>query len=437
MWDESSFTKHLKGRPHQIMVDGLNDKYKLKVELLRHDLRIAEQQREMELERKQRHGMKMYNQSREYCAMCDLHFYGNLISHRKNVRHQKLKAFLHPKCSHCTKEFSTRLEWDEHRLTSSHLRRVAEYRRTTKPDIKDDEFDLDDLVNPELISEGEMVCKDIDIVTKQQAEEDIIEIKEEVKEKTEGESPAKEGEEVEEGGEAMEEGDASKVEENAYNSIDLDPAKLPKYGSTLSVGLDLIKQVNGFMCRGCRKFMPTEEDYKVHVRTMDHYNNYCNLVRAKARVTARRKREEQAKERAEKGEDKDSKKDDEKEKTNNTDDEGNWKRRSKGKEDEDEEEDAGGVNNSAMEVDEGTASEEKLQIKGESVWNEVDNMLDEAPKEENVLNKVEEEEKVPIKVEEEENEEEEEVKEEEVVVTKGRNKATRGGRGGKSRRGGK
>jgi hypothetical protein len=42
----------------------------------------------MELERKQRQGLKMYNHPREYCAMCDLHFYGNLISHRKNVRHQ-------------------------------------------------------------------------------------------------------------------------------------------------------------------------------------------------------------------------------------------------------------------------------------------------------------------------------------------------------------
>lgn len=42
----------------------------------------------MELERKQRQGMKMFNHPREYCAMCDLHFFGHLISHRKNVRHQ-------------------------------------------------------------------------------------------------------------------------------------------------------------------------------------------------------------------------------------------------------------------------------------------------------------------------------------------------------------
>ncbi|KAG8336711.1 Zinc finger protein [Homalodisca vitripennis] len=88
MWDEISFTKHLKGRPHQHMMDGLNEKYKLKVDLLRHELRLAEQQREMDLERRQRQGAKVFQHPREYCAMCDLHFYGHLISHRKNIRHQ-------------------------------------------------------------------------------------------------------------------------------------------------------------------------------------------------------------------------------------------------------------------------------------------------------------------------------------------------------------
>lgn len=60
-------------------------------------LQLAEQQREMELERKQRQGMKMFNHPREYCAMCDLHFFGHLISHRKNVRHQV--SWLHRRCT--------------------------------------------------------------------------------------------------------------------------------------------------------------------------------------------------------------------------------------------------------------------------------------------------------------------------------------------------
>jgi len=194
MWDETSFTKHLKGRPHQLMMDGLNEKYKLKVDLLRHEMRLAEQQREMELERKQRQGLKMYNHPREYCAMCDLHFYGNLISHRKNVRHQKLKAFLHPKCSHCNKEFSTRLEWDEHRLQFSHLEKVAEFRRANKPDMKDDDFDIDELVNPDSVNCGEMVNKEIPVLIRSHSEEDITgELREEpLKEREDNKKEVKE-----------------------------------------------------------------------------------------------------------------------------------------------------------------------------------------------------------------------------------------------------
>lgn len=36
-----SFNKHMKGRPHQLMMDGLSDKYKLKVDLLRHEMRVS------------------------------------------------------------------------------------------------------------------------------------------------------------------------------------------------------------------------------------------------------------------------------------------------------------------------------------------------------------------------------------------------------------
>lgn len=31
----------MKGRPHQLMMDGLSDKYKLKVDLLRHEMRVS------------------------------------------------------------------------------------------------------------------------------------------------------------------------------------------------------------------------------------------------------------------------------------------------------------------------------------------------------------------------------------------------------------
>jgi hypothetical protein len=55
---------------------------------------VAEQQREIEMERMKRQGKKVNMSIREYCTMCDLHFFGNLIVHRKNDRHQVMMSFV-------------------------------------------------------------------------------------------------------------------------------------------------------------------------------------------------------------------------------------------------------------------------------------------------------------------------------------------------------
>lgn len=40
--------------------------------------------------------------------------------------HQRLKRYLHPNCTTCDKEFPSRIEWVEHRLTPEHLRKLAD-----------------------------------------------------------------------------------------------------------------------------------------------------------------------------------------------------------------------------------------------------------------------------------------------------------------------
>lgn len=72
-----------------MMVEELDQSYKLKVELLRHEMRVMEQQRENDIQRAQRKGksnVKM--QQRGFCTMCNLSFLGMLPAHRKNERHQ-------------------------------------------------------------------------------------------------------------------------------------------------------------------------------------------------------------------------------------------------------------------------------------------------------------------------------------------------------------
>ncbi|PSN42303.1 hypothetical protein C0J52_11138 [Blattella germanica] len=101
-----------------------------------------------------RQGKKVNMNIREYCTMCDLHFFGNLIVHRKNDRHQQLKNYLHPRCSPCGKEFPTRVEWDHHRLTPLHLRKTAEARSKSRKSGSDDEFGIEELISGKEVERG-------------------------------------------------------------------------------------------------------------------------------------------------------------------------------------------------------------------------------------------------------------------------------------------
>lgn len=125
MWDAKSFENHIKGRAHQQMCEKVDDSYRIKADMMRESIRLSEEKNNIEMERMKRLGKKTKNMQLSRCAMCDLEFYGQLFLHRKSSGHQKLKQFLHPKCLPCNKEFPTRMEWDNHRHTSEHLRKKA------------------------------------------------------------------------------------------------------------------------------------------------------------------------------------------------------------------------------------------------------------------------------------------------------------------------
>lgn len=284
MWDATSFEKHVTGKRHQIMMEQLDETYKIKVELLRHEQRAAESQREMEIERLERQGKKVFNNKREYCTMCDLHFYGNLISHRKKDRHQKLKSFLHPKCHLCHKEFPNRLEWDDHKLTAPHLLKVAEYHRTTKPGVKDEDMDGNDI---ESLDGG-------DVSVFAELDDDL---------------------------------DFSKDGKKLDFDLSVIPASVEEYDPEAPVGTDLVVEVSGHLCKICNKFLNNSEEAQVHSRTLTHYKNFAAVVKLKAKA-------EKGKEAAEKAaEAKARKKENEKKKRDGKDDEGNWKRKKEGEKD--------------------------------------------------------------------------------------------------------
>ncbi|XP_011502532.1 PREDICTED: zinc finger protein on ecdysone puffs [Ceratosolen solmsi marchali] len=264
MWDGNSFENHLRGRAHQLMMDKLDESYKLKVELMRHELRVAEEQRELSLTNSKRRGKKLSVDLsvREYCTMCDLNFYGTLSSHRKSEKHQQLKTFLHPRCFPCAKEFPSRIEYDEHCLTPTHMKNAVQNEEQRKNKKKDK------------LAKGESEIRN--------AEDEEKDIGIDMKNDKLDDSAT----------------DASDyVTEIPDEPIDA-KLKIPSYKHCrthqLSIGKSLVKEVNGYHCERCRRFMLTEEDMTAHLRSITHYRNFIQEIKtlqAAAEVIAKTEQE--------------------------------------------------------------------------------------------------------------------------------------------------
>ncbi|XP_020708477.2 zinc finger protein on ecdysone puffs isoform X2 [Athalia rosae] len=242
MWDGYSFENHLRGRAHQLMMDKLDESYKLKVDLMRHELRVAEEQRELSLNNSKRRGKKVSVDLnvREYCTMCDLNFYGTLSIHRKSDKHQQLKTFLHPRCLECAKEFPSRIEFDEHCLTPIHMKSLAQVEGQRK-------------------NKKEKLAKGESEVSTVEDEEDILNI--EVKVDKEEQLP--------ESTEFL----TDFVDNPADPRYKIPPFKQCRTNQ-IAVGKSMVKEVSGYHCAKCRRFMLTSDDMTAHLRGITHYRNF-------------------------------------------------------------------------------------------------------------------------------------------------------------------
>ncbi|XP_050447534.1 zinc finger protein on ecdysone puffs isoform X2 [Cataglyphis hispanica] len=247
MWDGFSFENHLRGRAHQLMMEKLDESYKLKVDLMRHELRVAEEQRELSLNNSKRRGKKVsvdFN-VREYCTMCDLNFYGTLSTHRKSEKHQQLKTFLHPRCFPCLKEFPSRIEYDEHCLTPAHMKNAVQCEEQRKNKKK------------EKLAKGEA-----EVRTAEDEEKDVCHDTKNEKEEDSGEQEY-----------------ITDITEN----INEKKFKVPSYKycrqNQIFIGKSMVKEVQGFYCERCRRFMLLAEDMNAHLRSITHYRNFLAEVK--------------------------------------------------------------------------------------------------------------------------------------------------------------
>ncbi|XP_043497260.1 zinc finger protein on ecdysone puffs [Polistes fuscatus] len=248
MWDGYSFENHLRGRAHQLMMEKLDESYKLKVDLMRHELRVAEEQRGLSLNNSKRRGKKIPVDLniREYCTMCDLNFYGTLSTHRKSEKHQQLKTFLHPRCFPCLKEFPSRIEYDEHCLTPAHMKNAVQCEEHRKNKKK------------EKLGKGEA-----EVRTAEDEEKDV--------------GPDQKSEKEEESGEFE---FITDISENLKDK----KFKIPSYRycrqNQVSIGKSLVKEIQGYYCEKCRRFMLLPEDMNAHLRSITHYRNFVQEVKS-------------------------------------------------------------------------------------------------------------------------------------------------------------
>lgn len=329
MWDCESFEKHVRGRPHELMMTYLDESYKMRVDFMRHQIKAVENQREIDLERVTNNKHKSNANTtgnkgsgsnavskpllRSYCPMCDVRFYGPLTGHRKSDRHRKLKQFLHPECKLCDALFHTRLEMDEHKLTAGHLKKVAEIRSVENPHLKNDEFDLIDMIKIEederLDSDQMPVAKKYEMLGDRDATKLKLEL-EGINEKKGTISEGNEATEVKvkdsEKKDELEASDTVAGEEDlalqgstdqstksanvtSRDSLSKDPPTVA-YDPDVAIGKELLVSSKGYVCRLCNCFLHDEQGVGIHCQTAAHYINYTTMTKMKEATSGGKKR---------------------------------------------------------------------------------------------------------------------------------------------------
>lgn len=84
MWDGESMQKHIRGRAHKQMLNTLEESIAITVNILRENMRLAEEKKVIEWNRMHRlKKFNKYNEPQSHCNMCDLKFLGKIVTHRK------------------------------------------------------------------------------------------------------------------------------------------------------------------------------------------------------------------------------------------------------------------------------------------------------------------------------------------------------------------
>ncbi|XP_060739027.1 cdkn1a interacting zinc finger protein 1b isoform X2 [Tachysurus vachellii] len=167
-----------------------------------------------------------YRNLQRWCTICQCHFTGDLIEHRRTKKHKMAKVSSRPFCTVCERHFRTPRKFVEHMKSSEHKQQVEELKEEGGPEVME-----------ELITLDAIGCFE---------DEDEYE---------------EEGEE----------------EEEETVSEQVNPAEITddkEYDPDTQYGTSFVIPVAGFLCKLCHKFYHFESRAReTHCKSLTHYQN--------------------------------------------------------------------------------------------------------------------------------------------------------------------
>ncbi|KAK3506065.1 hypothetical protein QTP70_028327 [Hemibagrus guttatus] len=177
------------------------------------------------LQGKYRQGLHIVLNLQRWCAICQCHFTGDLIEHRRTKKHKMAKVSSRPFCTVCERHFRTPRKFVEHMKSPEHKQQVEELKEEGGPEVME-----------ELITLDAIGCFE---------DEDDYE----------------------------EEGD----EEEDMVSEQVTTAEInddKEYDPDTQYGTSFVVPVAGFLCKLCHKFYHFESRAReTHCKSLTHYQN--------------------------------------------------------------------------------------------------------------------------------------------------------------------
>jgi len=261
MWNSLSFVNHVKGNAHNKLVED----------------RIAEETfktgelRKLIAELIKKDNGKPLPGRQGICHMCGLRVKGDMLKHRKEDYHQKLKTFIHPHCKVCDADFEDRSEWHYHKFSAEHLGNLEGSRHGLAYDpmsFKELENMLEELKNR--IGEGSIAELKKKNKLSQETKADTSEQPSRTKETQKQIMSKKFGQKVVNDSKTNDD-DVIIVEDDSVSEKDLEPIMQ----EAEILGAEFIKPVNGLFCKLCKKFFGSgDESLRQHCKSQHHLQRY-------------------------------------------------------------------------------------------------------------------------------------------------------------------